>query len=80
MNKNAISTLWLPALEIRQGPRRTLYTFAVDGKELANFATISRIGRTDEHTIKFMSSFPQPRPSCPLSCNAGVSRHISWIG
>ena len=42
----------LPALEIRQGPRRTLYTFAVDGKELANFATISRIGRTEEHTIK----------------------------
>ena len=52
MNKNAISTLRLPALEIRQGPRRTRYTFAVDGKELANFATISRIGRTEEHAIK----------------------------
>jgi len=52
MNKNGNATLRLPALEIRQGPRRTLYTFAVDGKELANFATISRIGRTEEHTIK----------------------------
>ena len=52
MKQNANSTLRLPALEIRQGPRRTLYTFAVDGKELANFATISRIGRTEEHTIK----------------------------
>jgi DGQHR domain-containing protein len=52
MNKNVNSTLRLPALEIRQGPRRTLYTFAVDGKELANFATISRIGRTEEHAIK----------------------------
>ena len=52
MKHNNRSTLRLPALEIRQGPRRTLYTFAVDGKELANFATISRIGRTEEHTIK----------------------------
>ena len=52
MSKNANSSLRLPALEIRQGPRRTLYTFAVDGKELANFATISRIGRTEEHAIK----------------------------
>lgn len=49
---NATSILRLPALEIRQGPRRTLYTFAVDGKELASFAAISRIGRTDDHTIK----------------------------
>lgn len=39
--------LRLPALEIRQGPERVLYSFAVDGKLLPSFATISRIRRTD---------------------------------
>ena len=39
------SFLRLPALEIIQGPNRTLYSFAVDGKQLATFATISRIRR-----------------------------------
>jgi DGQHR domain-containing protein len=37
--------LRLPALEIRQGPNRVLYSFAVDGKLLVSFATISRIHR-----------------------------------
>lgn len=37
--------LRLPAIEVRQGPNRTLYTFAVDGKELPSFATVSRVHR-----------------------------------
>ncbi len=37
--------LRLPALEIRQGRTRCLYTFAVDGKALAQFSTVSRIRR-----------------------------------
>lgn len=37
--------LRLPALEIRQGPNRTFYSFAVDGKLLPRFATVSRIRR-----------------------------------
>lgn len=37
--------LRLPALEIRQGPRRVLYSFAVDGKLLPRFVTVSRIRR-----------------------------------
>jgi len=41
--------LRVPALEIRQGPNRTLYSFAVDGKQLPRFTTISRIHR-DEAT------------------------------
>ncbi len=41
--------LRVPALEIRQGLNRTLYSFAVDGKELPRFTTISRIHR-DEAT------------------------------
>src|SRR4051812_40821592 len=34
-----------PALEVRQGPQRILYSFAADGKKLSAFATISRIKR-----------------------------------
>jgi DGQHR domain-containing protein len=37
--------LRLPALQVRQGPTRTLYSFAVDGKQLPTFATVSRIHR-----------------------------------
>lgn len=40
--------LRLPALEIRQSPRRILYSFAVDGKLLPTFATVSRI-RREQH-------------------------------
>lgn len=37
--------LRVPALQVRQGPTRTLYSFAVDGKQLPQFATVSRIHR-----------------------------------
>src|SRR5688500_14520242 len=40
--------LRLPALEIHQGPKRILYSFAVDGKLLPTFATISRVRRGEE--------------------------------
>lgn len=43
--------LRLPAIEIRQGPSRTLYAFAVDGKKLGQFATVSRIARDDAHEL-----------------------------
>jgi DGQHR domain-containing protein len=44
--------LRLPALEIRQGPRRRLYTFAVDGKALPTFTTVSRIFRGAEQKVE----------------------------
>jgi DGQHR domain-containing protein len=44
--------LRLPALEVRQGDGSTLYTFAVDGKQLPFFATISRIHRDDDSEIQ----------------------------
>jgi DGQHR domain-containing protein len=44
--------LRVPALEIRQGPNRTLYSFAVDGKQLPRFTTISRIHRDDTAHIQ----------------------------
>lgn len=43
--------LQLPALEIKQTPTRTLYTFAVDGKLLSRFTTVSRIHRDDDAQI-----------------------------
>jgi DGQHR domain-containing protein len=44
--------LSLPALEVRQGDGSTLYSFAVDGKQLALFTTISRIHRDDDSEIQ----------------------------
>jgi DGQHR domain-containing protein len=43
-------TLSLPALEVRQG-KHTLYSFAVDGKQLHQFTAISRIKRSDEGSV-----------------------------
>lgn len=45
MPKNTQYELRLPALEIRQGRKRRLYTFAVDGKQLPLFTTVSRVRR-----------------------------------
>lgn len=45
--KSKITSLELPALEIRQGKNRRLYSFAVDGKKLHDFCTVSRVSRHD---------------------------------
>src|SRR5207245_7825358 len=37
--------LRLPALRISQGPERTLFAFAVDGKLVQEFAAVSRVKR-----------------------------------
>ena len=44
--------LRIPALEVHQGPTRTLYSFAIDGKQLPQFTTISRIHRDDANRIE----------------------------
>jgi DGQHR domain-containing protein len=46
-SKAGAGTLELPALEIRQGRNRRLYSFAVNGKKLHDFCTISRVSRHD---------------------------------
>lgn len=51
------NTLRLPALEIQQGPNRVLYSFAVDGKQLSTFATISRIHR---HSNEQLGGYQRP--------------------
>lgn len=48
----ASKVLRLPALEVNQGPGRLLYTFAVDGKVLPSFATVSRIRREGDGDIE----------------------------
>ncbi len=39
--------LRIPAIEVQQSPGRVLYTFAVDGKLVPTFATVSRIKRDE---------------------------------
>jgi DGQHR domain-containing protein len=41
----------VPALEIRQGPTRFLYSFAVDGKRLPEITTVSRIHRQEQGAL-----------------------------
>lgn len=43
--------LEVPALQIRQGKDRVLYAFAVDGKRLAEFTAVSRIGRDEADRV-----------------------------
>ena len=45
-------TLSLPALEVRQGEGRVLYSFAVDGKKLPLFAAVSRIHRDGDAEVE----------------------------
>jgi DGQHR domain-containing protein len=47
----SVTILRLPALEIVQGPNRILYSFAVDGKQLTTFATVSRIHRQSDERL-----------------------------
>lgn len=42
------NVLRLPALEIKQGPNRLLYSFAIDGKRLPEVTTVSRVRREEE--------------------------------
>jgi DGQHR domain-containing protein len=44
--------LRLPALEVRQGTGRTLYSFAVDGKLLPEFTTVSRVRRGGQAALE----------------------------
>src|SRR5437867_7140343 len=43
--------LRLPALKISQGPERTLFAFAVDGKLVQEFAAVSRVKRGEEGDV-----------------------------
>ena len=51
MSKKKIKELCLPAIEIKQGKKKKIYTFAIDGKQLTDIATISRIHRDEKGLI-----------------------------
>lgn len=51
MSRGKHYELRFPALEVSQGNERRLYTFAVDGKELPKFTTVTRL-RRDERQIE----------------------------
>ena len=47
-----ITELRLPALRIQQGDGREVFSFAVDGKELHRFATVSRVRRDEGSEVR----------------------------
>lgn len=64
--KHSTNVLRLPALEIRQGENRRLFSFAVDGKLLHSFCTVSRVSRQSQ---EMLSGYQRPE----------VASHISQI-
>lgn len=46
-----MAELRLPALEVTQSAGRILYSFAVDGKQVPSFATVSRVRRGDKNRL-----------------------------
>lgn len=50
--KKSATVLRVPAIEVTQGPRRRLYSFALDGKQIDSFATISRIHRDPDEGVQ----------------------------
>src|SRR5436190_8848404 len=44
-------TIEVPAIGIRQAGKRQLFAFAVNGKELHNFAQISRLSRDEDERV-----------------------------
>jgi DGQHR domain-containing protein len=59
--------LRLPALEITQAPGMVIYLFAVDGKQLGQFASVAPIGRGGPGAL--LTGYQRPR----------VLRHIEEI-
>lgn len=52
-----LTELRVPTIEVRQGGDRLLYSFAIDGKLISSFATVSRIRREDG---KGLSGYQRP--------------------
>lgn len=69
----AKQTLCVPALSVRQG-KRTLYSFAVDGKELSRFATVSRIHRTENREL---NGYQRPEAQAHI---ASIRRYLESSG
>lgn len=66
----SVKELQLPAIEVKQSSGKTLYSFAVDGKLISSFATISRIKREEDDAL---SGYQRPEV---LSHIAEIRRYI----
>ena len=47
-----IARLTVPALEVKQSRSSRIYTFAIDGKQVSQFAEVSRIKRVKEFALE----------------------------
>src|SRR5205823_4751852 len=70
---NNDTTIKVPALEVRQR-ERVLYTFAVDGKRLHDFAAVCRVGRDGGGEIK---GYQRPEV---LAHVAGIRKYLESEG
>jgi DGQHR domain-containing protein len=68
-----VSLLRVPALQIRQGPRR-IYCTAIDGKRLHEFTAVSRIRRDDTHGLQ---GYQRPES---LTHIRGIRRYLESTG
>lgn len=66
----SVKVLQLPAIEVKQSSGKTLYSFAVDGKLISLFATISRIKREEDDAL---SGYQRPEV---ISHIAEIRRYI----
>lgn len=66
----SVKVLQLPAIEVKQSSGKTLYSFAVDGKLISSFATISRIKREEDDEL---SGYQRPEV---ISHIAEIRRYI----
>jgi DGQHR domain-containing protein len=83
--------LRLPAIEVRQGAGQTLYTFAVDGKQVASFATVSRIRRPNgilegyqrpevySHIAEIRRYIESPAPMIPNALVIAFDSRVGFI-
>lgn len=83
--------LRLPAIEVRQGKGQTLYTFAVDGKQVASFATVSRIRRPNgilegyqrpevySHIAEIRRYIESPTPMIPNALVIAFDSRVRFI-
>lgn len=84
--------LRLPALEIRQGEGRVLYSFAVDGKQLPSFSAISRIQRepgaeiegyqrpdVESHIASIRRYLESAAPMIPNSLVIAFDRRVRFV-
>ena len=86
--------LEFPALAIPQGPRRCLYSFAVDGKEIPRFATVSRVRRREEeanalfgyqraevisHIREIRQYLESPDPLLPNSIVVAFDERVTFV-